>query len=63
MRDKKPEVTGVLNSLNERLGVDVIRELNGRGDIEREDLEDVAEEFLRKQGLISAGPDSGRAVI
>ena len=56
MRDKKPEVTGVLNSLNERLGVDVIRELNGRGDIEREDLEDVAEEFLRKQGLISAGP-------
>ncbi len=56
MLEEKPEMAGVLNPLTERLGVDVIRELNSRGDIEREDLEDVAEEFLRERDLISAGP-------
>ncbi|MDQ4063971.1 MAG: hypothetical protein M3122_08830 [Actinomycetota bacterium] len=47
---------GILNSLTERLGVDVIRKPNGRVDIEREDSEDVTEELLKEQGLISAGP-------
>ncbi|MDQ3636900.1 MAG: glycine/betaine ABC transporter substrate-binding protein [Actinomycetota bacterium] len=50
--EENPEMEGILNSVTERLNVDVIRELNGRVDIEQEDPEDVAEEFLREQGLI-----------
>ncbi len=38
--------------LEENPEMEGIRELNGRVDIEQEDPEDVAEEFLREQGLI-----------
>src|SRR5918992_400339 len=50
--EENPEMEDLLNSVTERLNVDVIRELNGRVDIEQEDPEDVAEEFLRQEGLI-----------
>jgi osmoprotectant transport system substrate-binding protein len=50
--EENPEVEEILNSVTEILNVDAIRELNGRVDIEGEDPEDVAEDFLRQQGLI-----------
>jgi osmoprotectant transport system substrate-binding protein len=50
--EENPEVEEILNSVTEILNVDTIRELNGRVDIEGEDPEDVAEDFLRQQGLI-----------
>jgi osmoprotectant transport system substrate-binding protein len=50
--EENPEVEEILNSVTEILNVDAIRELNGRVDIDGEDPEDVAEDFLRQQGLI-----------
>ena len=50
--EENPEVEEILNSVTETLNVDAIRELNGRVDIEGEDPEDVAEDFLKQQGLI-----------
>ena len=50
--DENPEIEDIFNSVTETLDVDTIRELNGRVDIEQEDPEDVAEGFLREQGLI-----------
>jgi osmoprotectant transport system substrate-binding protein len=50
--EENPEVEEILTSVTEILNVDAIRELNGRVDIEGEDPEDVAEDFLRQQGLI-----------
>ncbi len=46
----------ILNSVVERLNADVIREPNGRVDMNQQDPEDVAEEFLTQVGLISNGP-------
>jgi osmoprotectant transport system substrate-binding protein len=50
--EENPEVEEILTSVTEILNVDAIRELNGRVDIKGEDPEDVAEDFLRQQGLI-----------
>ena len=50
--EENPEVEEILNSVTERLDVDTIRDLNGRVDIEQEDPEDVARDFLEEQGLI-----------
>ena len=50
--DENPKIEDILNAVTESLNVDTIRELNGRVDIEQEDPEDVAEGFLREQGLI-----------
>src|SRR3954447_3330869 len=40
--EENPEVEDILNSVTETLDVDIIRELNGRVDIDQEDPEDVA---------------------
>ncbi len=50
--EENPEIEGLLNSVTETLDVEIIRELNGRVDIEQEDPEDVAREFLQEQGLV-----------
>ncbi len=50
--EENPEVEDILNSVTETLDVDTIRELNGRVDIEQEDPEDVAREYLEQEGLI-----------
>ena len=50
--EENPEVEEILNSVTETLNVDAIREMNGRVDIEGEDPEDVARDYLEQQGLI-----------
>jgi osmoprotectant transport system substrate-binding protein len=50
--EENPEIEDILNSVTETLDVDAIRELNGRVDIEQEDPEDVARDYLEQQGLI-----------
>ena len=50
--EENPEIEDILNSVTETLNVDAIRELNGRVDIEQEDPEDVARDYLQQQGLI-----------
>jgi osmoprotectant transport system substrate-binding protein len=50
--EENPEVEDILNSVTETLDVDIIRELNGRVDVEQEDPEDVARDYLEQQGLI-----------
>jgi len=50
--EENPEVEDILNSVTETLNIDAIRELNGRVDIEQEDPEDVAREYLEQEGLI-----------
>ncbi len=50
--EENPEVEDILNSVTETLNVDAIRELNGRVDIEQEDPEDVARDYLEQEGLI-----------
>ena len=50
--EENPEVEDILNSVTEILDIDTIRELNGRVDVEQEDPEDVARDYLEQQGLI-----------
>ena len=50
--EENPEVEEILNSVTETLDIDTIRELNGRVDIEQEDPEDVARDFLEQRGLV-----------
>jgi osmoprotectant transport system substrate-binding protein len=50
--EENPEVEDILNSVTETLDIDTIRELNGRVDIEQEDPEEVARDYLQQQGLI-----------
>jgi osmoprotectant transport system substrate-binding protein len=42
----------VLNSVSKSLDVDTMRKLNGQVDLEQEDPEDVAKEFLEDKGLV-----------
>lgn len=54
--EENPEMEDILKSVVERLNADVIREPNGRVDMNQQDPEDVAEAFLTQVGLISNGP-------
>jgi osmoprotectant transport system substrate-binding protein len=49
---KNPKMEEVLNSVSETLDVKTMRQLNAQVDIEQEDPEDVAAEFLKDQGLV-----------
>jgi glycine betaine/choline ABC-type transport system substrate-binding protein len=42
----------VLNSVSESLDADIMRQLNAQVDIEQEDPEDVAKEYLEEQGIV-----------
>ncbi len=50
--EKNPRMEGVLNSVSETLDAETMRELNSQVDIEQEDPEDVAAEYLKDQGLV-----------
>ncbi len=49
--EENPEIEDILNSVTETLGVETMHELNGKVNIEQEDPEDVAREFLQEQSL------------
>ena len=49
---KYPKIEKVLNSVSKELDVETMRELNGKVDLDQEDPEDVAKEFLQKKGLV-----------
>jgi osmoprotectant transport system substrate-binding protein len=51
--EENPKVREVLNRVSENSpDIDAMRELIGRVDIDKEDAEDVAEDYLRERGLI-----------
>jgi osmoprotectant transport system substrate-binding protein len=50
--EANPKMEDILNSVTEKLDEGTIRELNGKVDIDQEDPEDVARDFLQEQGLI-----------
>jgi osmoprotectant transport system substrate-binding protein len=49
---KNPKIEDVLNEVTATLTVEKMRELNGRVDLEQEDPEDVAQEYLQEEGII-----------
>ena len=49
---KNPKIADVLNKVSSSLDVKTMQKLNGKVDLQHEDPEDVAREFLRKKGLI-----------
>ena len=49
---KNPKMEEVLNSVSETLDVKTMRQLNAQVDIEQEDPDEVAAEYLKDQGLV-----------
>ena len=49
---KYPKIEKVLNSVSKELDVETMRELNGKVDLDQEDPEDAAQEFLQKKGIV-----------
>lgn len=52
--DENPDLETQLNELSARLDDDSMRQLNERVDVDRQTVEDVAEDFLIDEGLIDA---------
>ncbi len=50
--EKNPKMEEVLNSVSETLDAETMRELNARVDIEQEDPDEVAAEFLQEKGIV-----------
>ncbi|MDP9454583.1 MAG: glycine/betaine ABC transporter substrate-binding protein [Actinobacteria bacterium] len=50
--EENPEMEEILNSVSETLNVDVMRDLNGRVDLQQEEPADVAREHLEAEGLL-----------
>jgi osmoprotectant transport system substrate-binding protein len=50
--EKNPKMEKVLNSVSETLDVKTMRQLNAQVDIEQEDPDEVAAEYLEEQGLV-----------
>jgi osmoprotectant transport system substrate-binding protein len=50
--EQNPEMEEVLNSVSESLDAETMRELNAQVDIEREEPEDVATEYLQEKGIV-----------
>jgi len=51
--EKNPKIREVLNEVSASLDVETMRRLNGRVDLQKEDPEDVAREYLEREGLIN----------
>ena len=49
---ENPEMENILNSVSETLDVDIMRDLNGKVDLEQEEPADVAREHLEANGLL-----------
>lgn len=50
--DEYPELLEVLDELSGRIDQDTIQALNARADVDGDELDDIAEDFLKEQGLI-----------
>jgi osmoprotectant transport system substrate-binding protein len=50
--EKNPKVEGILNEVSASLNADTMRRLNGQVDLEQEDPEDVAREYLEQEGIL-----------
>jgi osmoprotectant transport system substrate-binding protein len=50
--EQNPKMEEVLNSVSETLDAETMRDLNAQVDIEREDPDEVAAEYLQEQGLV-----------
>jgi osmoprotectant transport system substrate-binding protein len=50
--EENPEMEEVLNSVSETLDAETMRELNAQVDVEQEDPEDVAAEYLQEKGIV-----------
>jgi osmoprotectant transport system substrate-binding protein len=50
--EQNPKMKGVLDEVSGSLDVETMRELNGKVDLEQEDPEDVAAEFLQEKGIV-----------
>jgi osmoprotectant transport system substrate-binding protein len=50
--EQNPKMEEVLNSVSETLDAETMRELNAQVDIEQEDPEDVAAEYLQEKGIV-----------
>ena len=50
--EKHPEIKGILNEVSASLDVEKMRELNGQVDLDQEDPEDVAAEYLEQEGIV-----------
>jgi len=50
--EKSPKMEGVLNEVSASLDAETMRELNAQVDIEQEDPEDVASEYLEEKGIV-----------
>jgi osmoprotectant transport system substrate-binding protein len=49
---KYPKVEKILNEVSASLDVEKMRELNAQVDLDQEDPEDVASEYLEKEGIV-----------
>ena len=49
---KYPKIEGILSKVTATLDLKTMRELNGKVDLDQEDPEDVAKEFLQKKGIV-----------
>lgn len=50
--NENPKMEEVLNSVSESLSLKTMQELNGKVDLDQEDPEDVAAEYLQEKGLV-----------
>jgi osmoprotectant transport system substrate-binding protein len=50
--EKYPKIEQILNEVSASLDVETMRELNGKVDLDQEDPEDVAAEYLEEQGIV-----------
>jgi osmoprotectant transport system substrate-binding protein len=50
--EKHPKIKGILNEVSASLDVEKMRELNGKVDLDQEDPEDVAAEYLEQEGIV-----------
>jgi osmoprotectant transport system substrate-binding protein len=50
--EKYPKIEKILNEVSASLSVETMRELNGKVDLDQEDPEDVAAEYLEEKGIV-----------
>src|SRR3712207_867049 len=50
--EKNPKLEGVLNKISTSLNAETMRQLNAQVDIEQEDPDEVAAEYLQEKGLV-----------
>jgi osmoprotectant transport system substrate-binding protein len=51
--DKYPQIKDILAPLSQKLTTEVMRDLNAKADVDGEDFKDIAQEWLKKEGLLT----------